>query len=91
VAESLPKDRPNSGARQDPRHPRIQPELDETLLDRDEVCVTWEVSDWAVRKAVAGGELRRVRRRGYQAYYLFSDVVACFGEPKNPPPELMGG
>ena len=45
-----------------------------------------EVSERAVYKAVAEGRLRRVRRPGYQPYYAYSDVVACFGEPRNPGP-----
>jgi len=86
MAAESPQDRPEAGASQDRRHPRIHPELDEPLLDRDEICLGWELTDWSVRKAVAAGELRRVRRRGYQAYYLYSDVVAAFGPPKNTDP-----
>jgi len=91
VAENLPKDRPDFSERQE-RYQKVVPARDDVLLMLDEVQAMWEVSVYAVYKAVAEGKLRRVRRPGYQPYYAFSDVRAWLQrEPKNPPPELMGG
>jgi hypothetical protein len=49
-----------------------------------EILDGWELSEWTVRRAVKEGQLRRVRRPGYQPYYPLSSVVAAFGSPKHP-------
>lgn len=59
---------------------------DEQLLNATEVQAMWGISNWTLRRALVDRRLRRVRRDGYQPYYLVSDVVACFGEPRNSAP-----
>lgn len=67
--------------------PHVARERDDVLLTLDEVVGAWEVTVYAVYKAVRDGDLRRVRRRGYQPYYTRSDVVAWLKrEPTNEPP-----
>lgn len=51
----------------------------------DEVQALWGVSDYAIRKAILDGRLRRVRRAGYQPYYPVSSIEACFGPRPNAP------
>jgi hypothetical protein len=58
---------------------------DDVLLMAQEIIDAWEISDYRLRLLVKSGELRRVRRPGYQPYYTLSAVVAILGDPVNSP------
>jgi hypothetical protein len=65
---------------------------DDLLLNAKEITEAWEISDWALRKLVREGKLRRARRPNFQPYYTLSAVVAVLGEPiHSPTPRYHSG
>lgn len=85
MATERSQDRPNVVTRQRVRRSlAIDRAHDELLLNQREVLVMWGITNRTLLTALVEGRLRRVRRVGYQPYYLRADVVAAFGPQVRP-------